>query len=176
MFLVAPSVASLVLRGVYVVSDNHTIVAQQSPGNGYGYRANGKFSHFVYCISQKIPKGELLPLVEKWESYMLPNSSAVAAIEEEHFLVTSRVHAALKKTSTSYLKKQIRTNARRFLEEFCSTILTSVAARSKLGQGVSCFCPEIILRGGDHSAFFLYEQLLDGLVECGLERGSTIEA
>ena len=72
-------------------------------------------------------------------------------------------------------KKELRTNARRFLEEFCSTILSTVAAMSKLGHGVSCFCPEIILGGDDHSAFFLYGQLLDGIVDCGWEKGSNVE-
>ena len=130
----------------------------------------------MYCILQKIKKSESLPLVEKWEDYMLPNHSPFAAIEEEHFLVRTRIHAALEKMSSSYLRKDFRSNDRRLLEEFCSTILSTVAARSKLGQGVSCFCPEIILGGDHHSAFFLHVQLLDGLVECGWEKGSSVEA
>ena len=158
------------------VSDNNNFVAEQSPGSGYGYQAYGELSHFVYCILQKIKKSESLPLVEKWEDYMLPNHSSFAAIDEEHFLVGTRIHAALEKMSSSYLRKEFRNNARRFLDEFCSTILSTVAARSKLGQGVSCFCPEIILGGDDHSAFFLHGQLLDGLVECGWEKGSNVEA
>ena len=107
---------------------------------------------------------------------MLPNHSSFAAIDEEHFLVGTRVHAALEKMSSSYLKREFRSHARRFLEEFCSTILSTVAARSKLGQGVSCFCPEVIIGGDDHSAFFLHGELLDILVECGWETGSNVEA
>ena len=107
---------------------------------------------------------------------MLPNHSSFAAIEKEHFLKGSRIHAALEKMSKSYLRKEFRSNSHRLLGEFCSTILSTVAARSKLGQGVSCFCPEIILGGDDHSAFFLNGQLLDGLVECGWEKGSYVEA
>ena len=128
----------------------------------------------MYCILQKIKKSESLPLVEKWEDYMLPNHSSFAAIDEEHLLVGTRIHAALAKMSSSYLRKEFRSNARRFLDEFCSTILSTVAARSKLGQGVSCFCPEIILRGDDRSAFFLHGQLLDGLVKCGWEKGPAL--
>ena len=131
---------------------------------------------FVYCILQKIKKSESLPLVEKWEDYMLPNHSLLGAIDEEHFLVGTRIHAALEKTSSSYLRKEFQSNARRFLEEFCSNFLSTVAGRSKLGQGASCFCPEIILGGDDHSAFFLHGQLLDGLVECGWEKRSSVEA
>ena len=80
------------------------------------------------------------------------------------------------KKSNQYLKKEFRSSARRFFEEFASTVLSTVAARSKLGQGVSCFCPEIIIGGGGHSAFFLFRQLLDGLLACGWEKGSDIEA
>ena len=119
----------------------------------------------------------LLPLVEKWEDHMLPNHSSFAAIEEEHFLEGTRVQAALEKLSSSYLKKEFRSNARRFLEEICCTILSTIVARSKLGQGgVSCICSEIILEGDDRSAFFLYGQLLDGIIECGWEKGSNVEA
>ena len=107
---------------------------------------------------------------------MLPNHSSFVAIEEEHFLVGTRIHAALESVSSSYLRKEFRRNARRFLDGFCSNIFSTIPARSELGQGVSCFCPEIILGGDDHSSFFLYGQLLDGLVECGWEKGSNLEA
>ena len=75
------------------VLDNNNFVGEQSPGSGYGYRAYGELSHFVYCILQKIKKSESLPLVEKREDYMLPNHSSFAAIDEEHFLVGTRIHA-----------------------------------------------------------------------------------
>ena len=144
MLLVASSFRVGIQR-YSAVSDNNNFVAEQSPGSGYGYRAYGELSHFVYCVLQKIKKSESLPLVEKWEDYMPPNHSSFAAIDEEHFLVGTRIHAALEKMSSSYLRKEFRTNARRFVEEFCSTILSTVAARSKLGQGVSCFCLKLFL-------------------------------
>ena len=106
---------------------------------------------------------------------MLPNHSSFTAIDEERFLVGTRVHVALEKMTSQYLKKEFRSSARRFLEEFARTVLSTLAARSKLGQGVSCFCPEIIIGGDDHSAFFLFGQLLDGLVACGWEKRSTVE-
>ena len=105
-----------------------------------------------------------------------PEPFILNAIEDQHFLVGTRVHAALEKMTSGYLKKEFRSSARRFLEDFTSTVLSTVAARSKLDHGVSCFCPEIIIRGDAHSAFFLFGQLLDGLVECGWEKGSTVDA
>ena len=151
-------------------------MTQQPPRNDYGYRAYGERSHFVYCLLQKIKASGSLPVIEQWESYMLPNHSSFAASGEEHFLVGTHVHAALEKMTSQYLKKEFRSSARRFLEDFTSTVLSTVAARSKLGQGVSCFWPEIIIGGDDHSAFFLIGQLVDGSVACGWEKGSTVEA
>ena len=90
--------------------------------------------------------------------------------------VGTRVHAALEKMTSQYLKKEFRSSARRFLEEFTSTVLSTVAARSKLCQAVGCFCLEIIIGGDGHSAFFLLGQFLDGLISCGWEKGSTFEA
>ena len=158
------------------VSDSNNFVTQQSPESDYGYRAYGKLSPFVYCLLRKIKASGSLPIVEKWESYMLPNLSSFAASEDQHILVGTRVHAALEKMTSQYLKKEFRNSARRFLEDFTSTVLSTVTARSKLGQGVSCFCPEVIIGGDDHSAFFLFGQLLDGLVEGWCEKGSTVEA
>ena len=117
------------------VSDNNNFVAQQPLRNDFGYRAYGELSHFVYCLLQKIKASRSLPVVERWEIYMLPNHSSFAAVDEEHFLVGTRVHAPLEKMTSQYLKKEFRSSARRFLEEFTSTVLSTVAARSRLGQG-----------------------------------------
>ena len=51
-----------------------------------------------------------------WESYLLPTHSAFAAIEVEHFLLGTRIHAALEEISSSYLKKEFETSARRFFD------------------------------------------------------------
>ena len=56
-----------------------------------------------------------------------------------------------------------------------STILSTVAVRSPVGQVLSCFCPEIVIGGDDYSTFNLFGQLLDGLLELGWVRGLEIE-
>ena len=52
----------------------------------------------------------------------------------------SRACSAEKMTSY-YLKNGLRNSACRFLKEFTSTVLLTVAAHSKLGEGVRCFRP-----------------------------------
>ena len=106
---------------------------------------------------------------------MLPNHSCFGAIAEEHFLEGTRLLASLEKINSSFLRKKLRRDCRRFLEEFVSTILSTVAARSLTGQGLSCFCPEIVVGGDKYSAFHLFGQLLDGLLELGWVRGSEFE-
>ena len=56
-----------------------------------------------------------------------------------------------------------------------STILSTVAARSPIGQGLSCFCPVTVIGGDDYSAFYLFGQLLDGLLELGWVKGSEVD-
>ena len=83
---------------------------------------------------------------------------------------------ALNKIGSSYLKKEFQRDARRFLEEFTTSVLSTVAARSKIGQGLSCLCPAIIIGGDSHAPLHLLGLLLDGLLERGWITGSEIEA
>ena len=84
--------------------------------------------------------------------------------------------AALNKIGSSYLKREFQCDARWFLEEFTTSALSTVAARSKIGQGLSCFCPAVIIGGNDHAPLHLLCFLLDGLLYHGWVKGSEIEA
>ena len=55
-------------------------------------------------------------------------------------------------------------------------MLSIVAARSKIGQGLSCFCPAIIIGGDNHAPLYLPGLLLDGFLERGWVKGSEIGA
>ena len=142
----------------------------------YGYHAFGELARFIYCLLQKIKQGSSLPLVEQWDEYVLPNHSKFPSISGGEFLAGTRVLAALNKIGSSYLRREFERDARKFLEEFTTSVLSTVAARSKIGQGLSCFCPAIIIGGDDHAPLHLLGQLLDGLLERGWVKGSEIEA
>ena len=111
----------------------------------YGYHTFGELARFIYCLLQKIKQGSSLPLVEQWYDYVLPNHSKFPPIADGDFLAGTRVLAALNKIGSSYLKRDFQRHARRFLEEFTTSVLSTVAARSKIGQGLSCFCPAVII-------------------------------
>ena len=141
----------------------------------YGYLAFGELSRFVYCLLQKVKRSNDLPVIEKWESYMLPNHSYYGAIAEEHFLEGTCLLSSLEKINSGFLRKEFRRDCRRFLEDFVSTIFSTVGARCPIGQGLSCFCPEIVIGGDNYSAFHLFGQLLDGLLDLGWIKGSEVE-
>ena len=106
---------------------------------------------------------------------MLPNYSCFGAIAEKHLLGRTRLLSSLEKKNSSFLRKEFLRDCRRFLEDLMSTILSTVAARSPTGQGLSRFCPEIVIGGDEYSAFYLFGHLLDGLLELGWIRGPEIE-
>ena len=106
---------------------------------------------------------------------MLLNHSSFGAIAEEHFLEGTRLLSSPEKIKSSFLRKEFRRDSRRFLDDLVSTVLSTVAARSPVGQGLSCFCPEIVIGGDDYSAFHLFGQLLDGLLELDWVSRSEIE-
>ena len=157
------------------VSVANNFVRPQSSAD-YGYYAFGEVSHFVHCLLQKIKQSSVLPLVEKWEEYMTPNHSKFAAIEEDRFLAGTRVLSSLEKVGSSCLKKEFRRDFRKFLEDFVNCVLSTVAARSAIGQGLSCFRPPVLIGEDDHAPLQLFDLLTDGLLAKGWVRGGDMEA
>ena len=130
----------------------------------YCYLAFGELSIRLYCLLQKITLTNGFPVIRKWEAYLLPNRSCFAALDEDQFLEATRLSIGLEKLNSSFLQKEFRKDFRQSLEESVSTKLSTIATRSLVGRGLSCFCPENIITGDNNSAFFLFGQLLDGLL------------
>ena len=141
----------------------------------YGYHTFGELARFNYSLLQKIKQGSSLPHVEQWDDYVLPNHSKFPPFADGEFLAGIRVLAALNKIGSSFLKREFQRDARKLLEEFTTSVLSTVAARS-IGQGLSCFCPAIIIGGNDHAPLHLLGLVLDGLLERGWVKCSEIEA
>ena len=55
-------------------------------------------------------------------------------------------------------------------------VLSTVATRSAIGQGLSYFFPPILVGGDEHAPMQLFDMLLDGLLEKGWVRGAEMEA
>ena len=158
------------------VCDTCFCFIHRQTAHDYGYHRFGELARFTYCLLQKIKQGSSSPLVEQWDEYVMLNHSKFPAVSDREFLAGTRVLAALNKIGSSYLKREFQRDARGFLEEFTTSVLSTVAARSNLGQGLSCFCPAIVIGGDDHAPLHLLGLLLDGLLERGWVKGSEIEA
>ena len=139
-----------------------------------GYHAFGELARFGNCLLQKIKKASSLPLVEQWEEYVVPNHSRFPATDEKDFLSGTRVMAALEKVGSQYLRTEFRRDARRFLGESVKCVLSTVASRSLIGQGMSCFCPAIVVGGDNVVLFQLFNKLLVGLLEKGWTRAGWV--
>ena len=140
------------------------------------YQAFGEMKRFVYCLLQRIKKTSALPLGEQWEKYVVPNQSRFTAIDEKDFLAGTRVMAALDKVGSQYLRTEFRRDSRRFFEEFVNCVSSTFASRSAIGQGLSSFCPALLVGGDVVALFQFFNKLLDELLEKGWTRGSEIEA
>ena len=114
--------------------------------------------------------------MEQGEEYVVPNHPRFPAIDDKKFLVGTSVMAALGKVGSHYLQKQFCCDARRFLQDFVNCVLSTVAARSIIGQGLIVFCAAIVVDGDDVAPLQLFNKLLDGLLEKGWTRGSEVEA
>ena len=152
------------------------IFVHSSTAADQGYHSFVDLARFLYCLLQKNENASSLSLVEQWEEYVTPNPSWFPAIEEKDFLSKTRVMARLDKVGSQYLRTEFYRDARGFLEEFVNCLLSTVALRSVIGQGMSCFCPAIVVGGDDVTPFQLFNKLLDGLLEKCWTRWREVEA
>ena len=87
----------LILVIVSVVLVAHNFTKLDSGAADYDYLVFGEFSRFVYCLLQKVKRSSDLPVIEKWETYMLLNHSCFGTIAEDHFLEGTRLLSSLEK-------------------------------------------------------------------------------
>ena len=138
--------------------------------------ALGELSRFVYCLEHKIKASSTLHVLENWEGIYAPQSFKFCSHCRGIFLKRMRLLAALEEVNRAHLRAEFRKDCYHILNELVTTVLSTVAARSLISQGPSCFCSEIIFRGDDYSAFYLCGQLGDGLLGFGCVKGIKVEA
>ena len=107
-----------------------------------------------------------------------PEPFAVSCIWWERlcFRHSRGCNTALHEVGSQYLRTEFRRNARRFLKEIVKCVLSTVASRSVIGQGICYFCPAVVVGGDDVAPFQLFNKLLDGFLENGWTRGNEVEA
>ena len=108
-------------------------------------------------------------------SRLAPNHSCLVVIEEDHLLEGTRLLSSFEIINSIFIRKEFCKACRRFLEDFVSTILSTVAARSTDGKNLSCFSPKTVTGRDGYSTFHLFGQLLEGLIELGWVSGPEAE-
>ena len=133
---------------IFCVSDAHNFSDNRPSVCDYGYGAFGEVARFTLCLLQKIKSAQSLPLVEKCEDFKLPKHSQFAPFEKKDFLAESRIAwSVLEMMGSVYFRNEFRKNARKFLEELTKAVLSIAAARSDVGHGLRCFCPNFVVGG-----------------------------
>ena len=97
----------------------------------------------------------------------LANHSQFPWHASERFLSRSCVLVAPQKVRSYYLKKEFRLEARQFLEGVTNSVSSTIAARSNIGQGMSCSCPAFVHGEDDHEPLNLLDLVPDELLEMG---------
>ena len=117
-----------------------------------------------------------MSFVEQWEDNMAPNHSKFHAIEEEQFLLGTRLLVALEKVGSYFLKKELRRDTMKFLEDFVNCVLSTVAIQSVVGRRMSCFCLPIVVVGDNHIILELFGMMFYRLFEKGWLKGTEMES
>ena len=93
-------------------------------------------------------------------------------IDEKYFLSGTHVMAALDKVGGQYLWTEFHRDARHSV----NCLMSTVASRSVIGQGMSCFCPINVVGADDFAFFQHFNNLLDGLLGKEWTKRSEVEA
>ena len=97
----------------------------------------------------------------------LANHSQFASHGDERFLSGRCVLVAPQQIRSYYLKKEFRREARQFLEGVTNSVSCTIAARSNIGQGMSCSCPAFVFGEDDHEPLHLLDLVPDELPQMG---------
>ena len=150
---------------------------RQLATTGTTHLANWLASSIVFC--RKLMKELHCLLWTSGTNMYWPITQSVLLLQMESSC-TGREYWRLStsKFGGSYLKigTGFQREPRRFLEEFTTFVVSTVASRSKVGQGLSCFCPAIIIGGDNHAPLHLLGLMSDRLLECEWMKGSEFEA
>ena len=130
----------------------------------YSHYFFGELAQLIHCL---LRKKMLLSLAEQWDQFLAPNHSKFSVFEAERFVSGARVLVALKKVGIYYLKDESTRDRGQYLEEYMNSVPSTVAARPIVLQGLSCFCPSILIGGDDNALFRFISMRLVRLLEKG---------
>ena len=125
-----------------------------------------ELSQFIYGLLSRSRKSVLLPSLNSWDDYM--DSSKLAALEKisaDDFLANYEFGATLRDCKGGE-SREFRRQCPNFIDRFVDAILTRCPVAADLLRYAYCFCPELLLEGGDEYIFGLFNDLVALLGRC----------
>ena len=145
----------------------------------YGFHFYMELSQFVYGLLSRSRKSASLPPLNSWEDYM--DVSKVAYMEKlscDDLLMNYEFGSVLWGIRGGEAREFHR-QCPDFIDRFVDIVLMQYPASSDFMQYIYCFCPEILLGGGDEYIFGLFNCLVALLKRCkvvtDVEAGAAIE-
>ena len=138
-----------------------------------------ELSQFIYGLLSRSRKSASLPPLNSWELYM--DVTKVADIEKlscDDFVLNCEFGSVLRGIKGGEAR-EFRRQCPDFIDRFVEIILAQYSASSDLMRCIYCFCPELLLEGGDEYIFGLFNCLVALLKRCKLltdvEAGAATE-
>ena len=138
-----------------------------------------ELSQFIYGLLSRSRKSSSLPPLNSWEHYM--DVSKVADIENlscDDFLLNYEFGSVLRGIKGGEAR-EFRRQCPDFIDRFVEIILVQYPASSDFAGYIYCFCPELLLEGGDEYIFGLFNCLVALLKRCkvltDVEAGAATE-
>ena len=161
------------------VIDAFSFKKQSTGRSDYGFHFFMELSQFIYGLLSRSRKSASLPPLNSWEHYM--DVSKVADIEKlscDDFLLNYEFGSVLRGIKGGEAR-EFRRQCPDFIDRFVEIILAQYPASSDLMRYIYCFCPELLLEGGDEYIFGLFNCLVALLKRCkvltDVEAGAATE-
>ena len=161
------------------VIDGISFKKQSTGRSDYGFHFFMELSQFVYGLLSRSRKSASLPPLNSWEHYM--DVSKVADIEKlscDNFLLNYEFGSVLRGIKGGEAR-EFRRQCPDFIDRFVDIILVQYPASSDFMRYIYCFCPELLLEGGDENIFGLFNGLVALLKRCkvltDVEAGAATE-
>ena len=125
-----------------------------------------ELSQFVYGLLSRSRKSASLPPLNSWDDYM--DSAKVADLDRvssDDFLANYEFGATLRSFKGGESREFCR-QCHAFIDRFVEAILAQYPVSSDFLRYTYCFCPELLLEGGDEYIFGLFNDLVALLRRC----------
>ena len=148
------------------VSDAVSFKKRSAGRSDYGFHFYMELSQFDYGLLSRSRKSASLPSLNSWDDYM--DSTKVADLDRvssDDFLANYEFGATLRSFKGGE-SRELRRQCPALIDRFVDVILAQYPISTDFLRYAYCFCPELLLEGGDEYIFGLFNGLVALLRRC----------